>query len=343
VSGTSSGDRHRRLRAVVDGVWAQLCADGTEPQPLLTAELALATASGPMRLARGQDGLPHLLVPLSAAPATGLLHRSSGLKLTAHTLLVNSQPQMFADLACLRGDVQEAFLSLVADACQRVAASPATPGDALVRSIEEWRALFAAPNEPWTRRRLAGLFGELTVLGRLLENHPRAAGTWTGPEGAAHDFRGPGQSLEVKATLGEEGRMVRIHGPDQLEAPEGSDLSLAWFRLTDSAPDGARNVRQLIETVLAGATDLTVLHDRIERLRLPDPGTSEVVDRKFVILEERWLRVDSGFPRIIPATFTGRAVPAGVTGLEYLVNLDVVPESSAVDPPSVLGQLGAGS
>jgi hypothetical protein len=85
------------------------------------------------------------------------------------------------------------------------------------------------------------------------------------------------------------------------------------------------------------------LHDRIERLRLPDPGTSEVVDRKFVILEEQWLRVDSGFPRIIPATFTGRAVPAGVTGLEYLVNLDVVPESSAVDPPSVLGQLGAGS
>jgi hypothetical protein len=338
MTADDSRDRHRRLRDVLGGVWQELCADAAAPMPLLTAELALTTQAGAIRLARDADGLPHLLVPLPGHPPAATVYRSSGLRLTVRPLLVEDRPSMFADLACLRGDVREVFLSMVADACQRVAASPTSPGDALNRSVEEWRALFAGTGGAWTRARLAGLFAELTVLRRLLLRHPHAAGTWTGPNGAAQDFRGATQSLEVKATLGGEGRMIRIHGSDQLDAPAGTHLHLAWFRLTDAPPDGGRTVRQLLEDVLALATDLAVLVDRVERLGFPEPGTSEVDDRRFAVVEERWLRVDAAFPRIVPASFTDGAVPGGVTAVEYLVDLDVVPVSE-VDPSTILDRL----
>lgn len=337
------GERHRRLRETVSGVWDQLCSDSAAPMPLLTAELALTTVAGSIRLARDTDGLPHLLVPLTGRPGPTTTYRSSGLLLAVRPLLVDDRPAMFADLACLRPDVREAFLSLVADACVRLATSPTDPAAALRRSVEEWRALFAGTSGPWTRTRLAGLFAELTVLRRLLDRHPRAASTWTGPEGAAQDFRASGQALEVKATLGGEGRMVRIHGSDQLDAPPGTPLHLVWFRLSDAPAEAGATVRELLDAVVAKATDLTVLLDRIERLGLPTPGTSEVEERRFAVLEERWLRVNATFPRVVPASFTGGALPAGVAGLEYLVDLDVVPGTSACDPAFVLDRLGAGS
>ena len=264
--------------------------------------------------------------------------------MTVRALVVGDRPAVFADLACLRGDVREVFLSLVADACERVARAPADPAGAVRRSVEEWRSLFTGTGAGWTRARLAGLYAELTVLRRLLERHPGAARTWTGPEEAAQDFRAAGQAVEVKATLGGEGRVVRIHGSDQLDVPAGTALHLAWFRITDRPGDkDGETVRELLDAVVAAATDLTVLLDRIEHLALPAPGTSELDERRFAVLEERWLHVDTGFPKVVPASFAGGALPAGVAGLEYLVDLDVVPDTLAAEPEPVLDRLGAGS
>lgn len=337
-------ERHRRLREIIGGVWTQLAADTMTALPLLSAELALPTPQGPVRLARDADGLPHLLVPLPGNPPPTTVYRSSGLRMTVRALVVGERPALFADLACLRGDVREVFLSLVADACERVASAPADPAGAVRRSVEEWRTLFTGTGGGWTRARLAGLYAELTVLLRLLERHPGAAHTWTGPQGAAQDFRATGQAAEVKATLGGEGRVVRIHGSDQLDVLAGTVLHLAWFRLADGPgeKDGA-TVRELLDAVVVAAADLTVLLDRIEQLALPAPGTSELDERRFAVLEERWLRVDAGFPKVVPASFAGGALPAGVGGLEYLVDLDVVPDAFVDEPEPVLDRLGAGS
>jgi hypothetical protein len=296
---------------------------------------------GAVRLGRDHEGLPHLLIPLPDARRGEVLKRTGGLTLTVRPLVLDGTPQTFVDLACLRTDLLHVFVSLAVDLRGRLEAGR-EPVGTVMESVAQWQSLFALGAMQWTRNKCAGLFAELTVLGRLLAIDPHAIGTWCGPLGAAQDFRGHRHAVEVKSTPGGEGRLIRVHGTDQLEVPARGDLLLAWFRLVEGDRTQGRSVRSTLEGVTRNCSDGRHLATCLAALALPPPPHPFLDDQVFSVAEERWLRVDEDFPRIVPSSFTTGAIPGGIAAVEYLVDLDVVPAAAVVtDPSHILRQMVA--
>lgn len=323
-------DQRRRLQDLLSDLWRQVATPGPSDH-LLTTTLELVTPEGPLRLGRDREGLPHLLVPLSAGAAPTPFGGGAGLSLGTRDLLVGELPVRFLDVACLRSDLAHVFAGLAVDICLRLVVRPENPVAAVTSVIDEWRSLLERRSGTWTRSRAVGLLAELIVLRRLVRLDVDALGCWTGPFGAAQDFRSPGRAIEVKATVGAQGRVVRVHGSDQLEEPAGGELHLAWFRLGESFHGGGVTVRAVMDEIAGVVTDSRAWTTCLAQLGVPVEPHPELDDRRFVVLEERWYRVGPSFPRIVPASFGRGAVPAGVGGIDYLLDLDVVPVADVVD------------
>lgn len=335
---TSESDdaaRWRELRDILDRLWAS----ARPHAPGLGATvLPLPLPEGPVLAGEDTDGLPHLLLPVAAGHPRGVMLRTQGIGLEVRSLVMSGQPQMFVDLACRRAGLARVFLNLSVDVCMALAADARQPVTVVRRVLEDWKALLGGASESWTRARCGGLFAELTVLTRLLAIRSDAVDLWTGPSGAAQDFRSPGRAIEVKASLGPERRLVTLHGWDQLEEPADGVLHLNWFRLEEHTQ--GRTVRETLSKVTELSDGDPRLAKIISGLALPEPEDSEVDGRRFGVREELLFIVDGHFPRIVPTEFVGGVVPAGILDLQYTVDLDTVPASNRVsDADPVLAAL----
>jgi len=110
--------------------------------------------------------------------------------------------------------------------------------------LERWQQLLASGARGLLRpEEIRGLVGELLVLEELLSGSglapEKVVSAWTGPSGAAQDFRFPGQHIEVKATGGASSRNVQISSEFQLDT-EDAPVCLAVCHLpsTDDATTG---------------------------------------------------------------------------------------------------------
>lgn len=302
--------------------WAQLPAPSATGG-ISSTHLSLELGSGAVRVGVDARGHRHLLVPL-AADAPEVSDRSTkGVVLSTRALESDEGSRRFVDLECARPDLSGVFTGLAADICLGLLSDSADPGPAVALHFEDWKALLGADHERWTRPRLAGLVAELLVLDQLLDRDRRAVSWWSGPLGEAQDFRSARHAIEVKASVTREGRLVRIHGTDQLEPPVGGSLGLVWFRL---APAGQGHGVGLVELIrrCGERGGAAAVIDRLDRLGLPALSEPEIAEARFEVVERRWYSVDDHFPAINPGRFVAGTVPAGVGAVEYLVDLDVV-------------------
>ncbi|KKD03281.1 PD-(D/E)XK motif protein [Streptomyces sp. WM6386] len=311
------------FRGLVEQRWAALEVEqSTGERRLRVAELSVSTSSGPLAVAVDHDGHRHLLVPIHShmKVRTGL--DGPVLRLRKRPLEDAETYQTYADLGCLRDDLRDLFTELCVDVLMKAVEVPDNPVKALYRVIDRWKSLFRAQGPPLGPDELAGLFAELIVLNRLLAKDPSAHRIWHGPEGHCHDFSASINAVEVKASTGSEGRRPRIHGLDQLEAPAGGTLFLAWFRLrrTTTSGMGTRFVESVDEALRLSDDEGTLL-ELLARAgyRLADADLYE--DVCFAIAEERWYRVDAGFPGLTGAVLTAAGVPVSVLDLEYTIDL----------------------
>ncbi|WP_346536254.1 PD-(D/E)XK motif protein [Micromonospora sp. DPT] len=329
------------LRRTLERLWGELAEKhyASDGRTLQSAELALPTPDGPLRLASDSYGLPHLLVPLAKGSKDVEDRRSSGVHLTTRTLLVDDEVVRFLDLECRRAALTGVFTGLVADICMVLAKVESVPEQAVPEALEAWRELLGGRPQ-WTSQRLAGLYGELLVLEHLLAVDPGAADTWTGPTGAAQDFRSHPNAIEVKTTTSTQGRLIHVHGVEQLLRPPAGSLRIVWLRLAVSAPGVADDVPSIVERCLAAGEPHTIL-SHLDRLGFPALSSSEIRAASFSLIDQRLFEVDDGFPSITPARFSSGVVPAGVSGIEYYVDLDTVPSSDGDLCQAVRHFLGA--
>ncbi|MBT2389623.1 PD-(D/E)XK motif protein [Streptomyces sp. ISL-1] len=311
------------LRSLVEEQWTALEAEQTTGERRLrVAELTVVTESGPLAVAVDHDGHRHVLVPIHA-------HRKVRPGLNGPVLRLRKRPledaetyQTYADLACLRDDLSDLFTELCVDVLGAVAELPKDPVKALYLVLDRWKALFRTQGTPLGTEQLAGLFGELTVLHRLLEQDPSAHLLWRGPEGYRHDFSATTNAIEVKASTNSEGRRPRIHGLDQLEAPESGMLCLAWFRLHPTGVNGVGTAfTELVEQALRLCDDEAAFLELLAQAgyRLSDANCYHGV--RFAIDEERWYRVDADFPGLTSGALVAAGVPVSVLDVEYTIDL----------------------
>lgn len=316
------------LRDLIDRHWRELEAEQTSGERVFrVSELPVDTANGRLAAAVDHEGKRHVLVPIDA-------HQKTRRGLDGPVLLLRKRPledadfyQTYADLGCLRTDLNEIFTMLCADVLKATEAVPGKPLKALYRVLDRWRALFQTRKAPIGPDQVAGLFGELTALVRLLEKDGSAHRLWRGPTGHRHDFAADKAAIEVKTSVGAE-RRVRVHGLDQLEPPPDGTLQLAWYRLERASEQG-EDLAELVGRALILCDDESMLLDLLATAGYHPTDHDHYRGVRFVVAEERWYDVADRFPRLTGHGLTAAGIPITVSDVAYTVDL-------ATEPPNPL-------
>ncbi|MFE9171566.1 PD-(D/E)XK motif protein [Streptomyces kebangsaanensis] len=315
-----SNDSYRKL---AEEHWTALEAEQTSSEHRLrVSQLPVMTEQGPLAAAVDHDGYRHVLVPVPTHQKIRSGPDGPALRLRKRALEDEETYQTYADLACLRADLNDLFTGLCVDVLRAAEKLPENPVKALYRVLDRWRALFQTQGTPLGSERIAGLFGELLVLSRLLEKDSSAHRIWRGPEGYRHDFSTGRFAIEVKTTTATEGRRLRVHGLDQLDAPEGGALLLAWFRV-ERAATSSSGVRflDLLEQTLRSCDDEGSLLELLAEAGYLAVDAERYRDIRFAVSEERWYTVTSDFPRLTGRTLASAGVPVTVLDVEYTIDL----------------------
>ncbi|WP_055699333.1 PD-(D/E)XK motif protein [Streptomyces silaceus] len=318
-------------RALEDG-WRNLrLAPVSADNRLRTAPLPVTTARGPVLAAVDHEGHRHLLVPVAGNQHVQEIQDGQVLRLRKRPLEDEEVYQHYADLGCLRHDLDDVFTGLCDDILRemhRLGEDERTPPSpralkALHRVLDRWRALFRTSGRPLGPEQLAGLYGELHILLRLLAVNSSAHRLWTGPSGRPHDFTSGTDAVEVKTTTGAALR-IRVHGLRQLEPPEGGSLQLACLRV-ERAPEGGTgtSVVDLVGQALRLCDDESTLLGLLADVGYLTVDARRYLTPRFLVRDERWYAVAAGFPRITTADLAVAQVPGNVTDVEYTVDLTV--------------------
>lgn len=311
------------LRRLVEERWTALRAEQTTGERRLrVAPVPLTTEGGSPAAAVDHEGRLHLLLPIDTHRKIRTDPAGPVIQLRKRALEGEEIYQTYADLACLRDEFDDLFTELCVDVLAAVEGLPENPVKALYRVLDRWKALFRTLTPPLKSEQLAGLFGELLVLNRLLERDPSAHRFWRGPDGHHHDFSTGFTAIEVKSSIATEGRRPRIHGLNQLETPEGGTLCLVWFRLRRTAAGGAgTSFVEAVDHALRLCDDETSLLELLARAGYRPSDADRYHDVVFVVGEERWYGVDAGFPGLTARALHAAGVPLSALDVEYTIDL----------------------
>jgi hypothetical protein len=267
------------------------------------------------------SGGRHLLVPLTAGASFKEDRRSAGVQIRQVALEESETLTEFADVVCLVPRLNDLFADVAADMLEVLATDEADPPRVCKEVLDNWRELLDRPDPRLLGpQQLAGLFGELLLVEELSRQNPASAlDAWTGPAKRQHDFARGHSAIEVKTTTVREGRIVEIHGVEQLEPPLDGSLHLSFVRL-DVDSDGL-SVPLLIDRILGLGTDRAALLELLARAGYDPTRAAEYDFPRFVVRERRFYEVNDSFPKITPDGFTAGSVPAGVLRLRYDVDL----------------------
>ncbi len=246
---------------LVEEHWSALEARPTTGEHRLrVSHLPVTTGEGPIAAAVDHEGHHHLLVPVHSRTKVRSGLDGPVLRLRKRPLEDEETYQTYADLACLRNDFEDLFTKLCADVLSTVREAPEHPVKGMYRVLDRWKALFQTQGAALGPEQLAGLFGELLVLDRLLQRDPGAHRLWVGPKGHRHDFSTGLDAIEVKTAVDPSGRRPRIHGLDQLEPPLDGSLHLVWVGLHRmTASGGGTGFVELVERTLQRCDDESAL------------------------------------------------------------------------------------
>jgi hypothetical protein len=301
---------------VTPGQWHLLRSGAPGPGEVRAAPAGVNTDSGPVLYALDKHMRRHLLVPVASSEEIVEDAQSRGCRVSRRQLIGHASVH-YADLACLASESEDVFSLLINDVLDRLERRASPPGSAGAEALGDWRALLGG-GLGLGEAELTGLFGELWVLRRLAAISASAVESWLGPLGAPHDFRSGDNALEVKTTVSATGTACRIHGVTQLQPPEGGLLHLGLARMERRPGDGER-ISDLVEAVLACGVSRSALEERLTAIGF-DQSNASTLPRWRVSQFQVWT-VDASFPRLVPSSFDGGSVPAGVSSLNYVIDL----------------------
>ncbi len=190
-----------------------------------------------------------------------------------------------------------------------------------IERVRAWQEFMREGVTAMGPEREVGLIGELTVLGRLLDEGLGCGlviDAWKGPLDGEQDFELGMGAIEVKATVSQTGFPARVGSLQQLDDYIRQPLFLAGVKLRLNSegfnlPSLVAQTRERLREAPAAA----VTFDRLLRDAGHYDGHASQYTRRFELAEFRVCEVTGKFPRLT----TGN-VPAGVTAASYSIDLD---------------------
>lgn len=284
---------------------------------------------GLLNSASDSSSLRMLLLRLPHRLATKLRpdHRYQGLRVEPLASTTGPAGEAYVALILDQPALRDIFGVLAADVAQ--AAESRSEDSARLRAflgrLERWEAMlqtFRPGGLSLPARQ--GLFGELYILRRLLEDGIQPAAvlaSWTGPQAATHDFMLPGQHAAEVKTLGASTTTVRISNASQLDE---TPLRRLWLVLVQlSAPGPAGETLPNMVATLAARLAASPADAALFALRLQQVGyfavQAPMYSEEWAVRQVRVLAVRDDFPRIrhsqLPAALSDTTYSLDTSGL----------------------------
>jgi len=174
----------------------------------------------------------------------------------------------------------------------------------LHRRFEHWQQLFARLSSDLIGlEKQRGLYGELLVLRRLLDQNPGNPAVWDywrGPFSAIHDFSNNGIALEVKTSVASSPTM-HISSEAQLDNLGWNTLMLCLVHLTEIR-GGPNTLSALIEELLAraavGSPLINVLRTKLLKVGVDSMHYDQFAEVGYEVRDFYFYHVTEEFPAI---------------------------------------------
>jgi Putative PD-(D/E)XK family member, (DUF4420) len=293
-------------------------------------------------LLAGIDGVGrrYLLVPLLPGEAARTDTRGRAVQL----VLLEHEGCHYLAVTCLSPELYSVFTQFSRELVTSIDDAD-SPARAVSEAFERWKALFsdAAERGVIGEERLVGVLGELLTLNALLLNlAPPHLQYWRGPLGEPQDFRTHSRTIEVKATLVREGRVVPISGIEQLEPPPGSMLWLVHHRF--ERDPGGFNLTDITQDLQGSGASTGELARGLAENGVYLDNLAPYDGRRYRVVESRMYDATAlGFPRVTRSSFTGGDSPPGTLRFSYSIDLTNEPPSplSISDAEQVIQAMAA--
>lgn len=298
----------------------------------------------PLRLHYGTDDLsrPILLLRLDQQPDPPELGKAVGVD-------VGERPEYgewTLVLTLREPGLTETFIDLCVELAYRSALGSDESAALRLfhRALQEFKDLLTGGSGRPSAAKMRGLIGELWFALRVVAPKLGPDGavlSWTGPLGAAHDFRYPDNTVHEVKTTPAEGRTVQVSSLEQLDPTESSSLTLAVVALDErqsGAPD-AMTARSLMaefrELLIAQPASIKELDRRLEALGVANLEPTH--DHHLAVAGFRQYQVTAGFPRLLRE----HAMP-GLENVTYRIRLSAISdfEVSENQPPATRPEAG---
>lgn len=329
-------------------VWASLATQGTQGDGYLRLRVAGHGDWSVYAAVAKPSGLAALLleVPTRAvASIDAIAFSSRGLRIGVTPLVSGSKGRSMLVLGLESNEFSDVFFTfstaIVSELRRAETSEDATK--TLNGQLARWiRFLEQFSSDALSEQAQLGLFGELIVLGELVEivGAREAAQAWCGPAAAPQDFQLRDVGLEVKSTRAGPPHVVRVTSLRQLDGSKLARLFLKYLVFDRMEGDGGTlpDVVQRLRSMMS--SDFTALRDFENKLAdagYLDAHVAQYSRVGFIGRQNLLLDVRKGFPRISPAS-----VPPGVGEVSYTVQLGALTQF-VVDHAQLRTQLLGGA
>ncbi len=208
----------------------------------------------------------------------------------------------------------------------RVQLGGMSPARALHATLDRMSSLLRAP-ESLSREREVGLFGELLVLGGLIDRlgTAKAVEAWRGSQSEEHDFALPDLDVEVKTTTSES-RTHWVESLTQLVPKVGRPLWLVSHQLTTAGAVAGNSLPGLVEAIstrIGPGRYHDVFENALSCAGWRDDYRERLTTRWTLRSASRGYHVAGAFPRLTPDDLRDKGVVIDrVTAIRYRIDLD---------------------
>jgi hypothetical protein len=220
---------------------------------------------------------------------------------TIHIEKITRDKSWFVSVSIEKPELFQVFYTLLCQLAEKVIKNHKEPLPALLKEIGSLETLLKRKATLSPEKQI-GLFGELVVLRRILENDCSVGvDCWTGPMKDSHDFRLKKNELEVKTALSTQ-RIHTIHGFRQLFPSDGHELALVSVLLARAPQGDGSSLPEIIgqiERIVAGrGLPADHFQDRLISMGYNHEHAGLYTGRYVLRQPLAFIPIGEGFPRI---------------------------------------------
>jgi len=267
----------------------------------------------------------HLLIPIDEETRIIEDKQSAGVHVFVSEWSENGRKQRYIDVVCLKNHLNSLFDLIIFEILKTLSTDSYQLENVCWDELNRWRELLSRePGSIPEKITLIGVWGELIFLRDMVRINPLVIRNWLGPNGARYDFFTGKTAIEVKTSVQRKGRVITVHGYDQLDRPPEGCLYVAIQKI-EEVTAGGESIGDLINSLVDLGCDRVILLEKLAGLGLTPNVIEQCSDMRFKRIECRIYHVDDDFPCITPSSFKGDAIPNRVIDISYQLDLSYEP------------------